>query len=95
MLFFCSNTKRFVTIFVFIFVFSVQAVVGQLSVASLFNHHAVLQRGKPLPVWGWAKAGAKVTVTVAGNTAMVTADKSGKWMAQLSAMPAGGPICFL
>jgi sialate O-acetylesterase len=88
---FSWSAKRIFTFLVFIFVFAVQPVVGQLSVASLFNHHAVLQRGKPVPVWGWAKSGAKISVSVAGETATATADNGGKWMAQLSAMPAGGP----
>lgn len=89
MLLFWSNAKRYFSLFVFIF--SVQAAVGQLSVAPLFNHHAVLQRGKPVAIWGWAKAGSKISVSIAGKTALATTPKNGKWMAALPAMPGGGP----
>ena len=33
----------------------------------IFSDHMVLQREKPLPVWGWADAGERVTVTFAGH----------------------------
>ena len=35
----------------------------------LFASHMVLQRNKPIPVWGWADAGEKVTVALKGFTA--------------------------
>ena len=34
--------------------------------ASLFCDHAVLQQGVPIPVWGTADDGEKVTVTLVG-----------------------------
>ena len=42
-----------------------------------FQDHAVLQRGKPIPVWGLASPGAHVNVTLAGEAASATADASG------------------
>ncbi|HVS76307.1 MAG TPA: carboxypeptidase-like regulatory domain-containing protein, partial [Steroidobacteraceae bacterium] len=56
-----------------------------------FQDHAVLQREKPIPVWGRTAPGARVTVTLAGETATVRADASGRWSASLGALPAGGP----
>ena len=35
--------------------------------AGLFQDHAVLQAGEPLPVWGQADPGERVTVTFAGH----------------------------
>ena len=32
-----------------------------------FADHAVLQRGMPVPVWGWSKTGMEVTVEFAGQ----------------------------
>lgn len=58
--------------------------------APLFRDHAVLQQGKPLPVWGTADDGEKVTVTIAGQTATTVA-RDGKWIVRLNALPAGGP----
>ena len=56
-----------------------------------FQDHAVLQRDKPIPVWGLTSPGAKVSVTFAGETASATADTSGKWSATLAPLEAGGP----
>ena len=36
--------------------------------AALFADHAVLQRDRPIDVWGHANAGETVTVTLAGAT---------------------------
>lgn len=47
--------------------------------ATIFQDHAVLQAGKPLPVWGKADAGEKVTVSFAGQTLSTTAAADGSW----------------
>ncbi|MBC8137263.1 MAG: 9-O-acetylesterase [Fibrella sp.] len=59
--------------------------------ASLFSDDMVLQRGISAPVWGWAKPGEKIAVSVAGKTASAIADTRGKWMAKLPPLPVGGP----
>ena len=48
----------------------------------------VLQRNKPVPVWGTADRGEKVTVTFAGQTKTTVAGDSGKWVVKLSPMKA-------
>jgi len=58
----------------------------------IFGDHMVLQSGRELPVWGWAAAGEKVTVAVAGKTAEATAGGNGKWKATLPALKPGGPF---
>jgi len=65
---------------------------SQVKLARLFSDHVVLQRQKPIPVWGWAKPKEKVTVTLAGQTVNAMADTSGKWMVQFSPLEAGGPF---
>jgi sialate O-acetylesterase len=67
------------------------SVFGQVKLARLFSDHVVLQRQKPIPVWGWAAAGEKVTVTLAGQTASAKADASGKWIVRINPLEAGGP----
>jgi len=57
----------------------------------LFSENMVLQRGVPVPVWGWTTPGSRVTVAIAGKTAAATADPQGKWMAKLPSLPVGGP----
>ena len=54
----------------------------------IFSDGMVLQREMPVPVWGFAKAGEKVTVSFAGQEKSATADEGGKWMVRLDAMPA-------
>jgi sialate O-acetylesterase len=56
----------------------------------LFSHNAVLQQGLELPVWGTARDGEKVTVSVAGAEASTTA-KDGRWMVRLPKRKHGGP----
>lgn len=58
---------------------------------ALFQDHAVLQRDQPIPVWGEAKAGDQITVSLDVNVVRARADASGHWRAALPAMPAGGP----
>lgn len=57
----------------------------------MFQDHAVLQRDRPIVVWGDAPAGAMVTLTLAGHDATAHADDAGQWRATLPAMAAGGP----
>lgn len=57
----------------------------------LFSDNAVLQRDRAVPVWGWTKPGAEVTVVLDASRFSARADATGKWLLQLPAQPAGGP----
>ena len=63
--------------------------------ASVFQDHAVLQRDRPIAVWGSAAAGETVNVSLDGQQASARADASGRWSAQLPAMGAGGPYALV
>ncbi|HVV28442.1 MAG TPA: sialate O-acetylesterase [Rhizomicrobium sp.] len=67
------------------------AQTSALSLHPMFQDHAVLQRDRPIAVYGDAPSGATVTVTLAGESARVTAARDGHWLARLPALPAGGP----
>ena len=58
---------------------------------NLFSDHAVLQRDRPVRVWGWGQAGENVTVRFHGQTVAAQADPVGYWEAWLKPEPAGGP----
>jgi sialate O-acetylesterase len=58
--------------------------------APLFTDNAVLQRDKPVPVWGKADAGENVVVTFGNQTTGTIADTRGNWMVTLAPMPANG-----
>jgi len=57
----------------------------------LFADHAVLQRDRPIKVYGEAAAGTAVRVSLGANSAQVRAGNDGRWSATLPAMAAGGP----
>ena len=57
----------------------------------LFQSGMVLQRGKPIPVWGWADAGEAITIQFNKKTYTATADAEGRWRVDLPKMKAGGP----
>ena len=67
------------------------AVEGDtLKVATIFGDHMVVQAGKPIPVWGWAKPGTKVEVKLLDAKAVTaTAGKDGRWMAKVSPVKTG------
>jgi sialate O-acetylesterase len=64
------------------------AAHANVVLAPLFTDNAVLQRDKPVPVWGTADAGEAVTVAFAGQSVATTADATGKWSVALAALPA-------
>jgi sialate O-acetylesterase len=75
-------------------------VIAVLSCASLFaavkpnplfSDGAVLQRGQPVPVWGTANDGEKVTV-VLGKQKLTTTAKNGAWRVDLKPLTVGGPF---
>jgi sialate O-acetylesterase len=67
------------------------SVHADVSLPKIFSDHMVLQREATIPVWGWADAGEKITVSFNGATASTKADKTGRWTISLKAMSHGGP----
>lgn len=62
----------------------------------LFADHAVLQSGRPVPVWGTGAPGEKVTVCFKDISAEATTGPDGSWKAELPALKAGdkGELIF-
>jgi sialate O-acetylesterase len=58
---------------------------------ALISDGAVLQQGMPVPVWGSAADGEKVTVAFQDQTASAVA-QDGKWMVRLKPLTPGGPF---
>jgi sialate O-acetylesterase len=58
---------------------------------AIFQDHAVVQRGKPIGLWGVAAPGETLSLSFAGATAQARADDAGRWSATLPALEAGGP----
>lgn len=57
----------------------------------VFSDNMVLQRERPIPLWGQADPGDEITITLGDTKVTTRADAAGKWSARLPAQPAGGP----
>ena len=64
---------------------------GPVTMPRIFSDHMVIQRDRPVPVWGSAQPFAPVTLEWQGRTLSVKADSDGRWRAELPATEAGGP----
>jgi len=69
---------------------SVSNAFADVTLPRLLNNGAILQRDKPLTIWGWAQEGETVTVSFAGKEKSIQA-VDGKWQVTFPARKAGGP----
>lgn len=69
-------------------VIDVPAIGAGLALHNLFQSNMVLQRDKPIRVWGWAARGEKVTASFAGQTQSTTADDDRFWEVTFNALSA-------
>lgn len=67
-------------------------IFANISLPKIFGNNMVLQRDKPIPVWGWAEANEKVTVQFNHQIKSATADKNGNWKVNLDKENGGGPF---
>ena len=61
----------------------ITAVQADVKLPSILGNSMVLQRDLPVPVWGWAEPGEKVTVSLAGQSKDAVADAKGRWRVTL------------
>ena len=57
----------------------------------ILSSHMVLQRDRPIHIWGWADPGEKVSVALHGSSRVTAADGLGNWSLFLPPEAAGGP----
>ncbi len=62
-----------------------------MKLAALFGDHAVLQRDKVIPVWGWTEPDKRVTVKLGPHSACTMSQHDGKFMVRFPSFSAGGP----
>lgn len=60
----------------------------------VFSDHAVLQRDRPIVLWGHAGANERVSATLDGRSVNARADRNGAWRMSLPAHGAGGPYAL-
>jgi len=62
--------------------------LAEVDVPNMFSDNMVLQRGMPIPVWGWATPGKRIRVTFAGQQKHSVAAQGGRWMVKLDPLQA-------
>jgi sialate O-acetylesterase len=82
----CAASLLFV-----LFVLCPSLLRAELRLPHVLSNHMVVQREKPVHIWGWASPGAQIAVTVGHEHLSATADDLSHWSAYLPPMPAGGP----
>lgn len=68
-----------------------QAAAGALRLPALFSDHVVLQRERPVRLWGWAAPGARLHIALAGAELETRAGADGRWEVLWPPQAAGGP----
>ena len=66
---------------------TVVPATADVRLPKVFTDGAVLQRDRPLPVWGHASPGKKVIVKFAGQEKSAVADPDTTWSVQLDPLP--------
>jgi sialate O-acetylesterase len=86
-----GSMKRSALLSLFILIL-ISTVSAEIRLPAVFADHMVVQRDRPVHVWGWAAPGESVKVSFRGENATVTADQFGHWSASLKPGAAGGPF---
>ncbi|MDF1845022.1 MAG: sialate O-acetylesterase [Rubripirellula sp.] len=63
---------------------------AELKMSPVFGDSMVVQRDKPIHVWGWTTPGTEVNVSMAGHSASGKADQQGRFDVSLDPLSAGG-----
>jgi sialate O-acetylesterase len=61
---------------------------AEISLAPIFGDDAILQREKPLPIWGRAEPGEKIAVKFQGQSVFTTTSADGRWIVYLEPLAA-------
>ncbi len=59
---------------------------------AVIGDHMVLQRGRPVPIWGWAEPGEAITVRIADARGDAVTAADGRWRLTLPPLEPGGPF---
>ena len=65
-------------------IYQTSEALSEVILPPIFSDHMVLQRDQPIPIWGTASAGEKVSVTLGIETLMTVADQNGIWQVKLA-----------
>src|SRR5438067_4092547 len=65
---------------------------AEVKLPHMLSSHMVLQRDRPVHIWGWSEPGEKVTVSLKAASQTATGDQQGHWSVHLPPQAAGGPF---
>ncbi len=74
--------------------FAFLSATAQVRLPHMISDHAVLQRNRPIHLWGWATPEARLVAHFHQQTAYAQADALGKWSIALAPEAAGGPYAL-
>jgi sialate O-acetylesterase len=74
-----------------VFVGELPAAFATVRVAAPIGDHMMVQRGRPVRLWGTAAPGEAVRAALAGGKAATRADAEGRWAVTLPSVAAGVP----
>ncbi|MEO6849932.1 MAG: sialate O-acetylesterase, partial [Mucilaginibacter sp.] len=73
------------------FLITVNVAKADVKLPVLVSNGMVLQRDKPIKIWGWASPSESVSVSFLNKQHKITAGADGKWQVVFPAQHAGGP----
>lgn len=80
-----SCAHRCLAAIIFVGIVGSAVRVDALEVPSIFGDHMVVQRDRPITMWGWAEPGAEIEVEFGARRAAGLAGPDGRWEAALPA----------
>ena len=80
--------KKFAILCFCILTFTTQVAHSEVRMPQIFRDNMVLQRQKPIAVWGWANPGEEVTVTLGESVVKTRTDEDHCWRVDLPAQEA-------
>ena len=87
-----SRATRVLLFVLFLTGLAASTAIAELKLPSITADHMVLQRSRPVPIWGWAKPGEEVTVAIADQTVKGKADDNGRWQVEIGPLEVGKPL---
>ncbi len=83
--------KKNLTFLICFFSITFSVLHAEVKLPRIFSDNMVLQRDKPIKVWGWADKNETVEVSFLDQQKKVKADKNGNWAILLTPVSHGGP----
>ncbi len=83
--------KKNLTFLICFFSITFSVLHAEVKLPRIFSDNMVLQRDKPIKVWGWADKNETVEVSFLDQQKKVKADKNGNWTILLTPVSHGGP----